>query len=148
SGELAPARLRGGLQLAQALQERCAIGGVEEGRHRIQSVGLAMVLDRGRIKLDDDARRWTPRGPSRLQGARSMTITSLAWVWRASGALLLCGSAFAQSLVNGGVVSGTISAPGERDSLTFRLFLLESFQIRVVDVNASAFSPQIEVYNP
>jgi hypothetical protein len=62
--------------------------------------------------------------------------------------LLLGGSALAQSLVNGGVVSGTVSAPGEQDTYTFSALRGNWFEMRLVDVGASTFSPRLEVYNP
>ncbi len=72
----------------------------------------------------------------------------IAWALRSCGTLLLGGSALAQSLVNGGVVSGTISEPGKRDTYTFDAQQWDWFEMRLVDVNASPFSPQLELYNP
>src|SRR6185503_1962216 len=126
----------------------------------------AATRKRGRIKLEDDPLRWIRpwRTYARLQGARLMSTTSerpspcsekrndrtacIAWALRSCGALLLGGSAFAQSLVNGGVVSGAISAPGERDTYTFDAQQWDRFEIRLVDVNASSLTPQVELYNP
>jgi hypothetical protein len=42
---------------------------------------------------------------------------------------------------------GTI-APGERDTYTFDAQRSERFELRLVDVNAAPFHPQIELYNP
>ena len=89
--------------------------------------------------------------PSPCSEERNDRTTCIAWALRFCGALLLGGSALAQSLVNGGVVSGTISAPGERDTYTFvaqRGFRGNWFEMRLVDVNSSSFSPQLELYNP
>lgn len=93
----------------------------------------------------------TSERPSPCSEERNERTTCLAWALRSCGALLLGGSAFAQALVNGGVVSGTISRPGERDTYTFdaqRAFRGDWFEMRLVDVNASSFTPQLEVYNP
>ena len=79
---------------------------------------------------------------------RNDRTTYIAWGLRGCGALLLGGSALAQSLVNGGVVSGTISAAGEKDTYTFDANNGDRFQMRLVDVNASSFSPQLELYSP
>jgi hypothetical protein len=86
--------------------------------------------------------------PSPCSLQRSDRTTCMAWALRACGALLLCGSAFAQSLISGGVVSGTISAPGESDTYTFEAQSLQRFEMRLVDVDVSTFSPQLELYNP
>lgn len=73
---------------------------------------------------------------------------ALAWALRGCGVFLLGGSVFAQSLVNGGVVRGTISRPGETDTYTFDANHFDWFTLRLVDEEASSFSPQIEVYQP
>ncbi|MEQ1892427.1 MAG: hypothetical protein ABL998_07810 [Planctomycetota bacterium] len=74
--------------------------------------------------------------------------TVLSWTLRTSGALLLGGSAFAQSLVSGGVVRGTIAAPGEKDTYTFQVGNRDRFSLRLVDAEGSAFSPRLELFNP
>ncbi|MFT7541095.1 MAG: hypothetical protein ACI9K5_002061 [Gammaproteobacteria bacterium] len=57
-------------------------------------------------------------------------------------------TASAQSLINGGVVSGNISLPGEVDSYTFSANAGEGFQIRLVDVNATALLPVLSLFDP
>jgi len=79
---------------------------------------------------------------------RSLRGPSLACALRGLAALLLGGSALAQSLVNGGVVRGTIAAPGERHTYTFDAQRYDRFELRVVDVDGSSFSPQLELYSP
>jgi hypothetical protein len=86
--------------------------------------------------------------PSPYSARRSDRAPYMAWALRGCGALFLGGSAFAQALVNGGVVSGTISAPGERDTYTFVAQDRQRFELRLVRVNASSWTPQLELYNP
>lgn len=90
----------------------------------------------------------TSERPSPCSDERGRRTTCMAWALHGCAALLLGGSAFAQALVNGGVVSGTIRSPGERDTYTFDARRRERFELRLVDVNASPFSPQLELYNP
>lgn len=52
----------------------------------------------------------------------------------------------AQSLVNGGTVSGTIAPVGESDFYTFTALAGERFQVRASDTGATAFSPEIRVF--
>src|ERR1700752_243180 len=86
--------------------------------------------------------------PARRSEARSVCTPHAPWALRACGALLLGGSAFAPSLVNGGAVNGTISVPGEQDTYTFDAERWDWFEMRLVDVDTSDFTPQLEVYNP
>jgi len=85
------------------------------------------------------------RQPSR---SRSERTSSRTWPLRVCGVLFLSLPALAQGLVNGGVVHGAISAPGERDVYTFDALERHRFELRAVDPEASTFSPQIEVYGP
>jgi hypothetical protein len=58
-------------------------------------------------------------------------------------------TAAAQSLVNGGVVSGTISSPTQTVSYTFVAGAAgQHGQIQLVDVNLTALYPKVEVYGP
>jgi hypothetical protein len=54
----------------------------------------------------------------------------------------------ADSLINGGVVSGAISVPGEKDSYTFTATVGESVQLRVADLSNNTFYPIITLYGP
>jgi hypothetical protein len=76
------------------------------------------------------------------------THTYPTWSLLGCAAVLLGGSAFAQSPINGGVVSGTLSVPGERDAYTFFARNGERFEMRVVDVDGAELEPRIELYNP
>lgn len=90
----------------------------------------------------------TPERPFPGSERQGEDTRYVAVVLRACGALLVGGSAFAQSLVSGGVVRGTISAPGEQDTYTFEARRRERFEMRLVDVHGTDFHPQIELYNP
>ena len=87
--------------------------------------------------------------PSRAQqglrgasGARRFLLASTA-------ALALVGSsASAQSLINGGSVSGVISTMGEEDSFTFTASPGEGYHVRVADVNTTVFVPEVQIYAP
>jgi RHS repeat-associated protein len=58
-------------------------------------------------------------------------------------------SANAIELVNGGVVSGSISLAGESDEFTFTATAGEAAHIRVVDTSgSSSFYPRVWLYNP
>ena len=62
--------------------------------------------------------------------------------------LTLSETAFGESLVNGGVVSGAISLPGEEDSYTFTANTGDGIQLQVADLSGTAFSPTMYVYDP
>ena len=51
-------------------------------------------------------------------------------------------------LINDGLISGSISAPGEIDEFTFNANAGEAVHIRVVDINGDSFYPKIWLYNP
>ncbi|HEX6886001.1 MAG TPA: hypothetical protein VF530_21685 [Planctomycetota bacterium] len=67
---------------------------------------------------------------------------------RAGALLLLGGTGFAQALVNGGVVRGSIATPGEQDTYTFDAGPGDWFELRVANVAGATFAPRIEVFNP
>lgn len=60
----------------------------------------------------------------------------------------LAASLSAQGLVNGGFVDGAITVPGERITHTFDASGGENFQLRILDLNASALYPTITVFDP
>jgi GDSL-like Lipase/Acylhydrolase family len=64
--------------------------------------------------------------------------------------VMLANGAAAQSssLINGGVVTGAISSPGEQDSYTFTASVGESIRIRVADIDLDTLSPYLLVYDP
>ena len=65
----------------------------------------------------------------------------LVWVFGAAGNLA------ATPLVNDGVVTGSIDAPGERDEFTFDVSAGEAAHIRVVKTSGT-LGPQFWLYNP
>jgi hypothetical protein len=79
---------------------------------------------------------------------RTELTAPMGWALRSLGVLLLCGPVAAQELVNGGVVRGTLSTPGQQDTYTFTAQSNNWFELRAVDVDGSAFTPRIEVHNP
>jgi hypothetical protein len=85
------------------------------------------------------------QGPSSISGHRT---ARKACILRACGALLLGGTAFAQSLVNGGAVRGTLATPDEQHTYTFEARGGDRFELRLVDVDDSAFTPELELFNP
>lgn len=70
-------------------------------------------------------------------------------VWFLCGCtLLLGGSLSAQSLVSGGVVRGTLATPDQQDTYTFEALAGDRFELRLADVDDSAFTPEVKLYNP
>lgn len=53
----------------------------------------------------------------------------------------------AQSLVNGGAVSGTIAPAGDVDTYFFSALAGHGFQVRAADTGATAFAPEIQVFS-
>ena len=80
----------------------------------------------------------------------SMARQAGAWLRRlgAAAMLLMAAAAHAQSLPNGGHVSGTISFAGEQDSYTLTASAGENIQLRVVDTAGGALYPRITLYRP
>ena len=56
--------------------------------------------------------------------------------------------ASADSLVNGGRISGAISVAGEQDTYTFSANAGEGVQIRVADTSGGSFAPRVSLYRP
>ena len=56
--------------------------------------------------------------------------------------------AFAQTLVNGGSVGGSISVAGDLDTFSFSINAGEGYQLRVVDFNVTSLTPQMWLYEP
>ncbi len=54
----------------------------------------------------------------------------------------------AASLVNGGVISNSISSPDEQDSYTFTASIGEYVHISMADVSGSTMIPRIDLYGP
>jgi hypothetical protein len=55
--------------------------------------------------------------------------------------------ASAQSLVNGGGVTGTIAPVGDADTYFFTAQAGEGFQVRASDTSGSAFAPEIQIFS-
>ncbi len=53
----------------------------------------------------------------------------------------------AQSLVNGGAVTGSIAPAGESDTYFFTALAGQGFQVRASDTGATAFAPEIQVFS-
>ena len=77
-----------------------------------------------------------------------LSARRLAWILVALSWICYSTNANAIELVNDGVVSGSISVPGESDEYTFDANAGEVLHIRVVDPNSRAFAPKVWLYNP
>ena len=76
-------------------------------------------------------------------------LSSLLAVWVGLILGFVCpAQANAASLVNGGMVSGAISSPGEKDTYTFTANAGEYIQLRVADINDTSLVPAIQLYAP
>ena len=74
-----------------------------------------------------------------------LTIIVLLVLFFFQSSLIL---AHSTSLINGGVVTGSILYPSEQDSYTFTANAGENFQIRAADTSNSDFVPHIRLYDP
>jgi len=90
------------------------------------------------------------RQRSSAHGWVRLSFSRLAWLLCVVLWVCFSVSASAQTpLVNDGVVSGSISSPGEADEFTFEANAGEVVHIRVIDSGGTAFfSPKISLYNP
>ncbi len=98
----------------------------------------------------------SPRTPG-IKPVRSTTtyLCSTARTRRGSLAVALLSfvgfaapAASAQALVNGGIVSGSISPAGDVDIFTFQMSAGQTAQLRVADTGPSALDPRITVRAP
>jgi len=80
-----------------------------------------------------------------------MTLPSYLFTRRArftlAATLALGAQLQAQSLVNGGAVTGVIAPVGEADTYFFSAQAGERFQVRASDTGATAFAPEIRVFS-
>ena len=77
-----------------------------------------------------------------------LSATRLAWILVVLSFGSFSTSANAIELVNDGVISGSISVPGESDEFTFDASAGEAAHIRVVKTSVGGFYPKVWLYNP
>ena len=116
---------------------------VSNGYKKVNNPMISVFSSLGKSSPAATSLRYLSFSASHILGA-----TRLAWLLIVLSLGSFSPNANAIELVNDGVVSGSISVPGESDEFTFDASAGEVLHIRVTDPNSRAFAPKVWLYNP
>ena len=112
-------------------------------KHKVNNPVISIISNLSKSIFAATSLRNLSFSASHILGA-----TRLAWLLIVLSLGSFSSNANAIELVNDGVVSGSISVPGESDDFTFDASAGEVMHIRVVNTPSSNLSPKVWLYNP